>query len=302
MGNENNGKKPFYKRWWFIALAVLFIIGTIGNIVDPESNETAKTESSSTTSKPKITLDKSTITTDADGVAIITGRTSADASVTAGITHTTKANSRGKFKVSYDLSSPETKTVNITVTKGGTTATDSVIIKPATKFRDEESSTAPSKTSSSKASSSAASSSSDKPATLNSNASIKQYLKKNTNVKILEVNGYYAAEAGQSTVQVTIQGSENLTKKMTVQSMYMDISSIWKAFRKTDMSNFSNIGISVKYPLQDDGGNETNEYVIKSGITPEKLSQLNVTNFMFKNVPTFATSWWQHPALTRALE
>jgi hypothetical protein len=31
----NSTKKPFYKRKWFIILMVLFIIGTISNIINP---------------------------------------------------------------------------------------------------------------------------------------------------------------------------------------------------------------------------------------------------------------------------
>ncbi|ANK59455.1 hypothetical protein AYR54_03870 [Loigolactobacillus backii] len=74
------------------------------------------------------------MTTDSDGVAIISEKTNTDASVTTGITHTTKANLQGRFKVSYNLVSPKKKTVNITVTKDGTTATDSVIVKPSHRF------------------------------------------------------------------------------------------------------------------------------------------------------------------------
>lgn len=37
-------KKPFYKRWWFIALVALFIIGAIGGGDDEESLETTEAE------------------------------------------------------------------------------------------------------------------------------------------------------------------------------------------------------------------------------------------------------------------
>lgn len=38
MKKGNNIKKPFYKRTWFIVIVALFIIGTIGNIIDPSNN------------------------------------------------------------------------------------------------------------------------------------------------------------------------------------------------------------------------------------------------------------------------
>lgn len=132
MKNENQRKKPFYKRWWFIALVVIFVIGSIGNIIDPsDSKTTTATESSSKSIKPKLTLNKSSVSTDSEGVAIISGKTDVDASVTVGITHTTKSNSKGKFKISYDLTSPKKKVVNITVTKDGSTTTDTVTVKPS---------------------------------------------------------------------------------------------------------------------------------------------------------------------------
>lgn len=46
-GNEVKGakvKKPFYKRWWFIALVAMFIIGAIGGGDDEESLETTEAE------------------------------------------------------------------------------------------------------------------------------------------------------------------------------------------------------------------------------------------------------------------
>lgn len=43
---EVKEKKPFYKKWWFIALTVIFVIGTIGNMFGDDSK--TSTGSSST--------------------------------------------------------------------------------------------------------------------------------------------------------------------------------------------------------------------------------------------------------------
>ena len=37
-------KKPFYKRWWFIVLVAMFIIGAIGGGDDEESLEVSEPE------------------------------------------------------------------------------------------------------------------------------------------------------------------------------------------------------------------------------------------------------------------
>lgn len=66
-----NVPKPFYKRWWFITLAVLFALGVLGSFVDETSTEetdqvVASTTNSSTTSttlRPTTTSSTTTTTT-----------------------------------------------------------------------------------------------------------------------------------------------------------------------------------------------------------------------------------------------
>lgn len=118
----------------------------------------------------------------------------------------------------------------------------------------------------------------------------------NSNLDIESINGSYTDT--DSTVQITLNGRELLTKKQTEKGMLMDISDVWKAIKKnTDYSKFSNIGVSVKYPLVDESGKSEPEFVIKSDMTGTKLELLNTDSFDWNNVPTFATSWWQSPAL-----
>lgn len=38
-------KKPFYKKWWFIALAIFIVVGTIGQLIGGGDNEPQKTAS-----------------------------------------------------------------------------------------------------------------------------------------------------------------------------------------------------------------------------------------------------------------
>lgn len=64
--------KPFYKRWWFITLAVLFALGVLGSFVDDPSTDSATDQevassttslATSTTARPTTTSSTTTTTT-----------------------------------------------------------------------------------------------------------------------------------------------------------------------------------------------------------------------------------------------
>lgn len=155
--------------------------------------------------------------------------------------------------------------------------------KVSSESKTEESSTATSSTNSSKI-------------VTDSNATVKKAIKQYApSVKVKTVAGSYMGQ--DDTTQITIKGKEGLTDKLTTKGMYMDIAAVWKALKKTDTSHLSNVGVAVEYPLEDDAGNSTKTLVIKTDISPTKLSELNAKNFDYDNVPTFATSFWQHDAL-----
>ncbi|MHC6536182.1 hypothetical protein ACYUMT_04755 [Latilactobacillus sakei] len=117
-------------------------------------------------------------------------------------------------------------------------------------------------------------------------------------IDVESVNGSYADS--DSTVQIVLNGRELASNKQAERAMLMDISTIWKTVKDNfDYSKISNIAVSVKYPLKDEGGNTSSEYVIKSDISGNKLDQLNSDGFNYKNVPNFATNWWQSEALPK---
>lgn len=39
---EESGNKPFYKRWWFVTIAVLFVLAAIGNMREPTESANEK--------------------------------------------------------------------------------------------------------------------------------------------------------------------------------------------------------------------------------------------------------------------
>ncbi|MDP3785237.1 MAG: hypothetical protein Q8R12_04195 [bacterium] len=53
---QQENKKPFYKKWWVIALAVFFGVGLIGSMADKSTNTPTQTatqsEKTTTTSQP----------------------------------------------------------------------------------------------------------------------------------------------------------------------------------------------------------------------------------------------------------
>lgn len=57
---EVKEKKPFYKKWWFIALAVIFVIGTIGNMFGDDSKTSAGSSSTQKVDKAAESKEKAT--------------------------------------------------------------------------------------------------------------------------------------------------------------------------------------------------------------------------------------------------
>lgn len=37
--SQEKVKKPFYKKWWFIAIAVVVLLGVVGSLMDPDSTD-----------------------------------------------------------------------------------------------------------------------------------------------------------------------------------------------------------------------------------------------------------------------
>lgn len=131
-----------------------------------------------------------------------------------------------------------------------------------------------------------------------SNSDVKKVIhKSNPNLKVTSVNGMYDSKE-EKTVAIELKGQDAVTNKLTTEGFLMDIRSVWFAFKESgDAENFDNVNVSVKFPFRDEAGNSSNVYVVKTNISGFKLSNINVKHFLFKNVPTYADSYWQHTAL-----
>lgn len=115
---------------------------------------------------------------------------------------------------------------------------------------------------------------------MNSNEAIQEYIGEKLNV--LEVNGVYV-EPGNYTTQITLEGSTSM------KSVINQVAQAIRLLNKVDLSQFSNVGISVKTKMTD--GNLG--FAVKSDWDPTFINSEKALTTRNKNVEDFATSWWQ---------
>lgn len=115
---------------------------------------------------------------------------------------------------------------------------------------------------------------------MDSNEAFKDYL--NKTLKVLEVNGVYL-EDGNYTTQITLEDDYSM------KSAINQVAQAVRLLNKTDLSKFSNVGISVKAKMTSgDLG-----YVVKSDWNPQFINSPKALTTRNKNVAEFAGSWWQ---------
>lgn len=128
---------------------------------------------------------------------------------------------------------------------------------------------------------------------LNSDRSVKAMLKHyEPDLKVTEVGGVYD-DPKSKTVLVTVKEDSAWDDKSAVKLMHEDIASVWKSFKKSKGTDFSNISVMVKYPTEDAGGNTHSTKEMTADIQGNRLKDLNAKNFDDDNVPAFATKYWQ---------
>ncbi len=108
-------KKPFYKRWWFITLGVLFIIGAIGSSLD-------KPDKKADASQPDTTATTLAVSSD---ITTTTSAKETNSSTTTTKTETTSATqttSTTSNSVDTSTTTTTTSTTEVTTTTEPTTA------------------------------------------------------------------------------------------------------------------------------------------------------------------------------------
>lgn len=100
-------------------------------------------------------------------------------------------------------------------------------------------------------------------------------------------------------VLIKAKGSENLTNKLVVKGMFLDIEKCLKQLK--DLKNID-IDFNIVYSMVDAKGNISDDIVIKATYTWLNRSEINFDNFITDNIPVVADEWWMHPALEEALK
>lgn len=100
-------------------------------------------------------------------------------------------------------------------------------------------------------------------------------------------------------VLIKAKGTENLTNKMVVQGMLLDIETCLKQLKELKKVD---IDFNIVYSMVDAKGNVSDDIVIKATYTWSNRSEINFDNFITDNIPVIADEWWMHPALEEALK
>ncbi len=93
---------------------------------------------------------------------------------------------------------------------------------------------------------------------------------------------------------IKFEGSENLSNKMTVRGMYLDIFNILKEIQSIIDTD---VDFNVTYPIQDKYGNISDIIVIKATFKNDTIKKINFENALSENTPSIADEWWNHNAL-----
>lgn len=125
---------------------------------------------------------------------------------------------------------------------------------------------------------------------------IEKALKEELDDKFISLNGVFVGE--EYFGQIELKGAEGITQNLTVKGMKLAVRDALAAVRDSgvDASKFSNLGVSVKYPLVSPEGETSDEYVIKADFTGETVAGLD-DKANQNNIQNYASSWWEHPAI-----
>ena len=93
---------------------------------------------------------------------------------------------------------------------------------------------------------------------------------------------------------IKFKGSENLTTKLTVKGMYIDIFNILKAIQPI---NDTDVDFNIVFPMVDVKGNSKEMIVIKATYKNDTIQTINYDRPIYENIPLMADEWWNHNAL-----
>lgn len=118
----------------------------------------------------------------------------------------------------------------------------------------------------------------------NSNEGITAFIKESGSAfNLIEVNGVYVEE-GNNSVVITLDAEDD-GMDLALNQVVMMV----KLLHEADLSEFKEIGISVKADMEDG----SKGYAIKSSFDVKTIESDKVKTFRIKNIADQAISWWQ---------
>ncbi|MEC1507114.1 hypothetical protein P9D42_15850 [Bacillus haynesii] len=101
----------------------------------------------------------------------------------------------------------------------------------------------------------------------------------------------------KKTVNITLNGSDNLTSKMIKQGMFMDAEKIFpKVFENKEVER---VILIWNFPLVDVKGNSKSEKVLSIQLERKTNEEINWENFDRNNFALVADSYYEHPVLNK---
>lgn len=94
-------------------------------------------------------------------------------------------------------------------------------------------------------------------------------------------------------LSIETSGKENLTNKMTLRGMYLDMETLLKDF--SDLENVD-INFDIHYSFVDKKGNASDRIAIRARYDWNDRKDVNWDKFLTPNIPDISTSWAIHPA------
>ncbi|MDP1457975.1 hypothetical protein Q8G37_16140 [Bacillus wiedmannii] len=113
-----------------------------------------------------------------------------------------------------------------------------------------------------------------------------------SDVESVEINTNF--DLPEPNNKVVLLNLTNATDKILV---WNDTTNILKELDKE--KKIQKIIFVWKAELTDTYGNKKTEPVVKMNIDRETIDKINFDNFLYKNLPTVVSDYWQHPALAK---
>lgn len=99
------------------------------------------------------------------------------------------------------------------------------------------------------------------------------------------------------TILITLNGNDSLTKNMIKKGMLKEGEKLFP--RLFEDQAVGKVLITWKFPLEDDKGNSSFRKVLSIQLERETADEINWKKFKYKNFPTVADSYYEHPAFKK---